>query len=220
MSSKKPHTDASARWPTQPLRAVVDQLFVGLPVSRYQAKDGAAVEEPVLSVGDLGEGQLAPRSELTKVALRPGSLDRFRIQAGDLLVSCRGTALKAARVHGGAAGLIATSNLIVIRPGEKLLPALLLALLRSGPWQQWMRLRSRSSTSLIQLTVKDLEDLPVPLPPMALQVELAALIDAEEEHHRSALHAAALRRGLVEGLVSDVLLSPPGGAHTPGASHA
>ncbi|MFP2906364.1 restriction endonuclease subunit S [Pyxidicoccus sp. 3LFB2] len=195
------------RWPVLPLRSVVETLFVGLPVSRHQAKEGEqAIHEPVLSVGDLEAGRIAPREELLAVALRPGSLERFRIREDDLLVSCRGTLLKVARVPGSATSLLVSSNLIVVRPGEKLSPAVLLALFRSAAWQVRLRLRVRSSSGLVQLTVKDMEDLPVPLPPRALQQELAELIEAEQEHHEAALRAAALRRAVVDGMVSEILL--------------
>lgn len=198
---------AHQRWPVLPLRSVVETLFVGLPVSRHQAKEGEkAIHEPVLSVGDLEVDHIAPRAQLEAVALRPGPLERFRIQTDDLLVSCRGTVLKVARVPESEASLLVSSNLIVVRPGEKLLPAVLLALFRSAAWQSRLRLRARSSSGLVQLTVKDLEDLPVPLPPRELQQELAELIDAEQEHHQAALQVAALRRALVDGMVSEILL--------------
>lgn len=203
------------RWPVLPLRSVVETLFVGLPVSRHQAKEGEkAIHEPVLSVGDIEAGRVAPREELVAVGLRRGSLERFRIQVDDLLVSCRGTLQKVARVPESAASLLVSSNLIVVRPGEKLLPAVLLALFRSAVWQGRLKLRARSSSGLVQLTVKDLEDLPVPLPPRELQREFAELIEAEQAHHQAALRAADLRRALVDGMVSEILL-PPGREELP-----
>ena len=187
--------------------------FVGLPVSRHQAKEGElAILEPVLSVGDIEAGRIAARTELPQVPLRPGSLDRFRIQPDDLLVSCRGTVLKVALVSENEASLLVSSNLIVARPGTRILPAVLLALFRSSAWQGQMRLRARSSSGLVQLTVKDIENLPVPVPPLALQQELAKLIEAEQEHHQAALRVAALRRELVDGMVAEVLLSAVGKA--------
>lgn len=200
---------AHPRWPLLPLNSVVETLFVGLPVSRHQAKEGEqAIHEPVLSVGDIDAGRITPREELVAVPLRPGSLERFRIQTDDLLVSCRGTLLKVARVSERAASLLASSNLIVVRPGEKLLPAVLLALFRSAAWQRQLRLRARSSSGLVQLTLKDMGELRVPLPPRELQHELAELIEAEQEHHQAALRAAELRRALVDGMVSEILLPP------------
>jgi restriction endonuclease S subunit len=111
-----------------------------------------------------------------------------------------------ARVPESAASILVSSNLIVVRPGEKLLPAVLLALFRSAAWQSELRLRARSSAALVQLTVRDLENLPVPLPPRGLQQELTALIEAEQEHYEAALRATALRRALVDGMVSEILL--------------
>jgi hypothetical protein len=109
MSSKISHFSSGTRWPTLPLRSAVKLLFVGLPVSRYQAKPGeVAIKEYVLSVGDLEDGRVPPRSELSTVSLRPGSLDRFRVQAGDILVTCRGTVIKVARVPESGASLIAS----------------------------------------------------------------------------------------------------------------
>jgi hypothetical protein len=211
----QPKSGAPQRWPVLLLRDVVETLFVGLPVSRHQAHEGdEAIHEPVLSVGDIEAGQITPREELATVALRPGPLERFRIQADDLLVSCRGTALKVARVPESAASLLASSNLIVVRPGEQLLPAVLLALFRSAAWQSQLRLRARSSSGLVQLTVRDLENLSVPLPPRQLQQELGELIESEQEHHQAALRAAALRRELVDGMVADILLPAGRGAVT------
>ncbi|HLL01061.1 MAG TPA: restriction endonuclease subunit S [Myxococcaceae bacterium] len=211
-------TESGARhqWPVLPLRDVVETLFVGLPVSRHQAKAGQqALHEPVLSVGDIEAGQITPREQLETQALRPGSLERFRIQADDLLVSCRGTILKVARVPESAASLLVSSNLIVVRPSEKLLPAVLLALFRSAAWQRQLHLRARSSATLVQLTVRDLENLDVPLPSIELQHELAKLIESEEEHHQAALRAVDLRRALVDGIVADLLLpTGKGGAVT------
>jgi hypothetical protein len=212
MSSKGWREEAhSSRWPVHPLGSVVEKLFVGLPVSRYLAKEGEhSIEEPVLSVGDIEAGRLVSRHDLKLVALRPEQLDRFRTQLGDLLVACRGTLLKVARVSGEAASLLASSNLIVVRPDNRVHPAILLALLRSPEWQDILHLRSRSSSGLMQFTAKDLEDLPVPVPPTSVQMELVALIEAEEEHFQSALQAAKLRRTLTENLVLEIL-SPSAG---------
>ncbi|ATB34802.1 hypothetical protein CYFUS_000209 [Cystobacter fuscus] len=201
----------SSRWPVHPLGSLVETLFVGLPVSRYQPKEREPfIEEPVLSVGDIEAGRLVSRQELKSVPLRPERLDRFRTKVDDLLVACRGTLLKAARVPKETASLLASSNLIVVRSSDQIHPAILLALLRGPEWQERLHLRSRSSTGLMQLTAKDLEDLPVPVPPMPVQMELVALMEAEAEHFQSAIQAAELRRSLTQRLVLDVL-SPSSG---------
>ena len=194
-------------WPTRTLASVVECVFVGLPTARYVARGvEESISVPVLSVGDIHDDQVNDLRNVTMVGLRPGAIDRFRVRGGDVLVACRGTQLKAALVSPEIAGAFASSNIIVVRPGEAIAPELVAALLRSPVWQDVLRSRARSSAGLMQLTLKDLEDLPVPMLPLELQAELVLLIQAEREHYWSALAAANLRRARVETLVSRVLL--------------
>ena len=210
MSADLMDSTRAVRWPVHPLKDVVEQLFVGLPVSRYQAREGQrAIQEPVLSVGDIDAGQIAPRTSLASVALRQENYERFRAQAGDVLLSCRGSLLKVARVSEEAAGLLVSSNLIVVRPGEKLTAAVLLVLLHSPDWQAELRLKSRSSSALMQLTTKDVERLSVPVPPPHVQAIVSELMEAEDVHYRGALQVAEARRSLATRLALEVLSAPP-----------
>lgn len=207
---------SESKWPFVTLGSVTDELFVGLPVSRHQAKPGQeSIQEPVLSVGDIHEGRLTLPADLPRTSLRPGSYERFRTRSNDILVSCRGSQVKAARVLQEAPSFLVSSNLIVVRPGGRLLPGFLLAILKSQAWQERLRLRSRSSSGMVQLTARDLAELPIPLPPMRVQTDLVALVEAEEEHYWSAMRAAHLRRALVETLVAEVLLGPSAGGKEP-----
>ena len=141
--------------------------------------------------------------------LRSVDPERFRVRPGDVLLSCRGTVLKAAPVLDDMGDTLASSNIITIRPAPAMmLPQLILALLRSSAWQETLRSRSRSSTALMQLTVKDVEDLPVPVPPLELQAKLAALVDAGDRAYRSAVEVASMRRALVDSIVTRALLDP------------
>jgi hypothetical protein len=197
-----------SRWPLVPLNSVTDELFVGLPVSRHQAKEPGqeSLREPILSVGDIHEGRLVPFEGLSQTPLRPGSYERFRTRVDDVLVSCRGSQVKVARVPSEAASLLVSSNLMVVRPGGRILPGFLLTVLKCRVWQERLRLRSRSSSGMVQLTARDLAELSIPLPPLSMQTELVALVEAEEEHYWRALQAARLRRELVESLVLEALL--------------
>jgi restriction endonuclease S subunit len=198
----------SVKWPIRPLASVVERLFVGLPVSRHIAKPGdESITVWVLSVGDIEDGQIAPSNRLPKVNLRAGNFDRFRVQPGDVLVSCRGTVLKAAPVFDGAQDLFTSSNIITIRIMRSLVaPQIILSLLRSSAWREVLESRTRSSTGLMQLTIKDLEDLPVPMPPHDIQAKLVDLIDTGERTYRIALEAATARRALGETLIDHTLL--------------
>jgi len=198
----------ASRWPAQPLSASVEKMFVGLPVSRHAARSGSeSVHLPVLSVGDIADGRVCPIQQLAGVELQPGNFERFRVREGDVLISCRGTVLKTALVPPETDGAYVSSNLIAIRPKRTTLdPRLLLVTLRAPPWQNLLRARTRSATGLIQLTIRDIEDLRVPLLPLDLQRQLAALCDAEDLAYQSAMTAANARRALVEAFVIRALL--------------
>lgn len=198
----------SIKWPIRPLASVVERIFVGLPMSRHIAKPGdESVTVSVLSVGDIEDGQIAPSHLLPKVNLRAGNFDRFHVQTGDVLVSCRGTVLKAAPVFDRAQDLFTSSNIITIRIMRSLVaPQIILSLLRSAAWREVLESRTRSSTGLMQLTIKDLEDLPVPIPPHDVQANLVDLIDTGERTYRVALEAATARRALGEILINHTLL--------------
>jgi len=200
----------ASRWPVHPLSAVVEKIFVGLPTSRHAARSGEeSLTLSVLRVGDLEDGRIATIESVGKVALRKISYDRFRIHSGDVLASCRGTLLKVALAGSAAEGLVASSNIAVIRPGTRVMPAIILALLRITLWQELLKSRTRSSTGLMQLTVKDFEDLPVPVPPLGVQKDLVELIDAEEQHYRNSLDAARMKRQAVSDVISHALLGRP-----------
>lgn len=202
------HAAGQSRWPTFTL-AEVATLFVGLPTARHLASTGEqGADARVVSVGDIQDGRLIPADALSTIRLKPGAAERFRICVGDLVFACRGTLLKSALVTAESEGLVASSSLIVIRSGPRILPAVLLSMLRSSSWKSTLHQRTRSSTGLMQFTVKDIQDLPVPVPPMDVQSDLASLVEAEDEHHRWALLAAEKRRELTMNAVEHMLRNP------------
>jgi restriction endonuclease S subunit len=192
------------QWPVVPLGSIVKQVSVGIPMSRYAAKEGEeAASVPVLSVGNIEDDCIARADLIPRARLRVGDFDRFRVHEGDVLVSARGTILKVALVLHGSAGVFASSNIIVIRPDQsRILPQVILALLRAPLWQEILKSRTRSSTGLMQLTAKDVASLPIPVPAIKIQEKIALLVEHEERAYRSAIDAASRRRSLVNALLT------------------
>jgi len=176
---------------------VVQKLFVGLPVSRHSVAPPEGETFSVVSVGDISREAIAPRAELAQISIRVKDVERFFIRTNDVLLSCRGTLLKSARVPPGYEQVVASSNLIVIRPGHAISPHVLIALFRSKIWTDLLTLRARSSTGLMQLTAKDVRDLPVPRVSKEISMAVSELIASEQEYARHAERAIALRHELV-----------------------
>lgn len=193
-------------WAQKPLREVATRIAVGIPVSRYAAKEGESGDPiRVVNISDIEDGQLSDTDPAQAVQLQKGSYERFLLGPGDVLVSCRGTILKSAYVRRMKQRTVASSNFIVIRLHDTVHPAVLVAMTRSTQWRTTVQRRTRSTSGILQLTIKDLQDLPVVMLPDDGQRALAELLDAESEYRRLARAAADTRSVMTAHLVDELL---------------
>jgi hypothetical protein len=180
----------------QPLHQVAE-LFTGLSVARLPARGGAAQPVPFISIADLDAGRLAPPERMASLELRTGPhLERYRVQPGDVLTTCRGTQFKVALVDEDRAGAVANANLIVVRPGPQVLPRTLLAVLQSPTVQAELLRGTRSSAGTISLAVSDLGRLMIPVPPLDEQRRMVEFLEAVDASYHAGMAAAELRRRL------------------------
>jgi hypothetical protein len=201
------------------LLSEIATLYPGLSLLRRRARGAGVRLVPVISVGDLEAEGVAPADRLTRAPLQTGpATERYRVQEGDVLVTARGTLLKVALVGPESAGALASSNLIVVRAGPDVLPAVLLAFLRNPRTQGELLSGSRSSSGALALTANDLGGLLVPVPPLAEQRRVAELLEAVEANYRAGRRAAEVRRQVGYELANKLLLegAEPGDSTCPG----
>jgi restriction endonuclease S subunit len=141
---------------------------------------------------------------LKEIAL-PAGAERYMVMPGDILLIARGAQTRTALATDAIKGAIAGSGLIVIRPEPELLAHVLLAHLQSDEGQRALRRRIRSSTLTRLLTLKDVYELPVPVPPMRVQHQIAELTDAAETGYQAALRAAEKRREFARAVIARLL---------------
>ncbi len=173
----------------------VARVFGGWQPPREEASP-AAHRLTAVSVRDIRDGHIATDALETVLVDLPGKVDRYLVEAGDVLVACRGTVLKVAIAPPQLAGVVLTSTLIGVRLGSQLLPEVLFVYLRSALGQRALLSRVRSGTQQIALAPRDLAELEVPLPPMEVQDRIAELVRAAEELYAGAESAARLRRDI------------------------
>lgn len=181
---------------TLPLGEVAT-VFAGLSTTRRTAD--RAPELPIISVADLdGTGGVAPAEALDRLPLEPGpSLENYRARAGDILLTGRGTLLKAGLVGPETAGAVVSGNLIGIRVDPAhLLPGALVAWLCCSGGQAALTTRIQATSGLIALTTALVRSLPVPVPSQDKQARAAALFEATRQSHTQALRAADARMRL------------------------
>lgn len=154
------------------LDSVLVAIFSGRPMSRIRIKPGAPPIR-IVSARDVGV-VLAPAGALETIEAAPDrSLDSARLEAGDVLVTARGT-VRAAVALPEHEGAIAGPNLIVLRPKAEMPGAVIAAYLRLPGVQR--RLQAGAyGTATVHFGVDDLKGLTMTVPP---QVELQRLAEA------------------------------------------
>ncbi|MEK5489826.1 restriction endonuclease subunit S [Paenibacillus sp. FSL R7-0297] len=105
----------------------------------------------------------------------------YILREGDLLLPARGTAIRIAVFQEQKYPCIASSNIIVIRPNEKLLLGTYLKVFLDSPMGKKVLSGKQQGTVVINISYKDLKSLEVPL----LRVEEQKVIAEEYEQERS-----------------------------------
>lgn len=184
-----------------PLSEVAD-IQAGMPT----LPDGGQ-RIPVLTVKALAEGGrlVGPPDELVP---GPVAASRYKLEAADIVLAARSTALRVALVDPEHEALPFNATLLRIRcrPG-RLHPEFLVAWLSHPDGREAVTAMSRSSTQQMSLTVSALEDLEVPVPSYKEQLRLAALLSAARDASTAAIAAAEARLTLAREIAFSSLSS-------------
>ncbi len=141
----------------------------------------------------------------------PSSLlrEKYLIKTGDLLVSSRSTSLKLAIVPPSLDGSLINATVIAIRSLPRLQPRLLAAYLSHPVGLAELEAVAQSGSLQMNLTVRALGQLLVPVPPETVQEQMVSLLEASDGAFQSALDAAQIRRQIAETVVADNLWEKP-----------
>ncbi|MGP1609402.1 MAG: N-6 DNA methylase, partial [Burkholderiales bacterium] len=152
------------------------QIFAGRSINARDLADEPEGERPVsyIRIKDLQKGAASKGSGWVNANALPGIEPKWRVLAGDVLLSKSGTIGKAGVVRNGAVGGVAANGLYVVRVDQgQLDPNFLIAYLASAACQNWLAAQSRGSV-IQHLNRSVLDQLPVPLPPLHLQQRAAS----------------------------------------------
>ena len=138
------------------------------------------VEVPYLRVANVQDGYL-DLAEVTAMPVPVADLPRYRLKPGDVLMNEGGDFDKLGRGHvwhGQIDPCIHQNHVFAVRP-HAVSPEWLNAYTESAPAQFYFMGQAKQSTNLASISSSNLMELPVPLPPEAVQRQLLALIDRE-----------------------------------------
>lgn len=138
------------------------------------------------SVGYVRAGDLTERLYLTpddvEATTDAEPDERHWLRSGDVVMASVGSVNRAAFVSGDGRRCVASTSLLVARPGDALDPTFLAWYLNSDPAQAFFASKMQFASTIARLRVGDLADLPLPDVPIALQQSIgrAAMLAADE----------------------------------------
>jgi type I restriction enzyme M protein len=154
----------------------IADVFTGISYDKQTAVPATSSDNrngsiPLLRVSDIRDSRVL-QPEL--VALEPARIpERAILRPNDVLLTATGSIGRAAVYRPKAEqGAVAAKSIIVIRPREMVSAAYLMALLDSSTYQQWLTGTARGAT-IQNLSVRAVRHLPVPVPPLPQQEQVA-----------------------------------------------
>jgi len=178
------------------------EVFAGIGVSREDSIERPGEKLPVIGVRHLQDTGVLPIEELDTVGFAsPARALASAVQVDDVLLTGRGTVLKFGLVGPETDGAIASGNIIVVRPGPRVVGGALFALLASNTYRPKIEVLRRGATTLLSLSPKDIKNLEVSLPSLEEQRRIAALAIEAQAAYRAAIEAAEIRRSLARAVL-------------------
>ena len=168
-------TEVDEADPGIPIRTLHDaaDIFPGIAYDRSLTTshdDDPSVYAGIVRISDITQTSLRSPSIflIGKGSERVESKDK--LQVGDVILSTSGTIGELAVITEPArdAGIVASKNITVIRPGRGISSEFLKSLLSSDTYQQWIRGHARGST-IQHLPIRALSQLRVPIPHIQIQ---------------------------------------------------
>ena len=132
---------------------------------------------PYLRVANVQAGEL-DLSEIKYIDVPDSMMDAYRLEPEDLLV-CEGNSAdlvgRPAIWSGEIPDCVHQNHVLKVRLDKaKALPRFVLEYMHTFPARSYLRARAKFTTNLASLNSSDLRQLPIPVPPMALQESIVA----------------------------------------------
>lgn len=201
-------------WDWMPLGELIES---GPQNGVYLHQSAYGEGSPIVRIDDFQPGWLRPASELRRVRADAETVGRYSLQEADIVVnrvnspSHLGKCFLASREHAGA---LFESNMMRFRVRDRLLPAYLELYLRSEVGRRRLTANCKHAVNQASINQKDVAATPVPLPPVAEQLEIVDRVDrafsdiaaTEATITVSAAGTSALRQSILKAAFSGQLV--------------
>jgi len=146
----------------------IAEIFRGKSVLKKDIQPG---EYKVLNISDIEEGEINYKN-MSTIAEDARKILRYELKFGDVVISCRGTMNKVVVFKSNSHKVIASANLIVIRPKENILGDYLKIFLESPVGSTFIKSFQRGST-IMNINPVDIKEIEIPMLDLEKQREIA-----------------------------------------------
>lgn len=166
----------------------VAQVFRGKNIPRKDANGNVGV----INISNLGDYTI-DYDGLDHISEVERKLTSYILEDGDVLLTARGTATRVAVFKQQEYPCIASANIVVIRPRHDLLDSIYLKMFLNSPLGNKILSSAQQGTVLVNLSFRDLQEIEIPLPPIAEQKKLTEEYERELTTYLSTVNAAEKR---------------------------
>lgn len=179
----------------------VAEVFRGKSILK---KDTTPGNIAVLNISNIENGEINYQ-DLDTIREEEHKIMRYQLQNGDVVLSCRGTAIKSAVFADQNKIIIASANLIVIRPKEKVRGEYIKIFLESPIGLAIIKSFQRGTT-IMNINHADIMEMEIPLIPRVKQQQMIRQYQGELNIYKQTIHAATSRWGQVkESIYNDLI---------------
>lgn len=166
----------------------IAEVFRGKSILK---KDTSLGNIAVLNISNIENGEIDYR-DMDTIDEEERKIKRYELAEGDVVLSCRGTAIKSAVFAAQERTVIASANLIVIRPQEKVKGEFIQIFFESPTGLALIKSFQRGTT-IMNINYADIMEMEIPLLPMDKQEKMVAQYNEELKAYKKAVQKAAVR---------------------------
>lgn len=166
----------------------IAEVFRGKSILK---KDTSLGNISVLNISNIENGEIDYR-DMDTIDEEDRKVKRYELTTGDVVLSCRGTAIKSAVFEAQDKIIIASANLIVIRPKEKAKGEFIKIFFESPVGLAIIKSFQRGTT-IMNINYADIMEMEIPLLPMNRQQEIIDQYNEELKAYKEAIQKAEVR---------------------------
>ena len=180
----------------------VAEVFRGKSILK---KDTSLGSISVLNISNIENGEI-DYSAMDTINEEEQKVKRYQLMTGDVVLSCRGTAIKSAVFEDqDDKTIIASANLIVIRPTEKVKGEFIKIFLESPVGVAIIKSFQRG-TSIMNINYADIMEMEIPILPIGKQREIITQYHEELQAYKEAIKKAENRWSSIKESIYHELL--------------